>query len=198
MAKKKITVKTDNSGWVAPKTRKKRKPMSAEQKVAAAERLEKARQARAAKNPDYGQSSIHESLRSLPDDYPTHPNKIKVWIKTQTELASAERRADKAGVKGALARQLIHEGYVKNLKRYLRDGDYCDLFYGEYQEKRVSRTCRGQAYHWFGPNIGQPKFDVGVWYPLLGTVYTKEMYNDDNGVKNADVQKTKRKQRKRS
>ena len=62
----------------------------------------------------------------------------------------------------------------------------------------LSPACRAQAYHWFGPNIGQPKFDVGVWYPLLGTVYTKEMYNDDNGVKNADVQKTKRKQRKRS
>ena len=52
---RKIKSKTDNSGWVDPakkrKVRKKRKPMSAEQKQAAAERLEKARQARAAKNP---------------------------------------------------------------------------------------------------------------------------------------------------
>ena len=39
MAKKKIRVETDNSNWKAPKTRKKRKPMTEEQKVAAAERL---------------------------------------------------------------------------------------------------------------------------------------------------------------
>ncbi len=42
---RKIKSKTDNSGWVDPakkrKIRKKRKPMSEEQKQAAAERLEK-------------------------------------------------------------------------------------------------------------------------------------------------------------
>ena len=57
---KKIKAKTDNSGWVEPKkkVRKKRKPMTDEQKAAAAKRLEKARAARAAKNPNYGKSSI--------------------------------------------------------------------------------------------------------------------------------------------
>ena len=47
---RKITSKTDNKGWTDPskkKVRKKRKPMTDEQKAAAAERLEKARQARA-------------------------------------------------------------------------------------------------------------------------------------------------------
>ena len=52
MAKRKITVKTDNSNWQAPKKRKPRKSMSEEQKKAAAERLKKAREARAEKNPD--------------------------------------------------------------------------------------------------------------------------------------------------
>ena len=108
---KRIKAKTDNSGWVEPKkkVRKKRKPMTDEQKAAAAERLEKARQARAEKNPDYGQSGIHESLRDLPDDYPINPKKVKQWIKTQKELANAERRAHKAGVKGALAKMNNHE-----------------------------------------------------------------------------------------
>ena len=58
---KKIKVKTDNSGWKEPKKRKRRKPMTEEQKAAAAERLAKAREARAAKTPDNGQSGIHES-----------------------------------------------------------------------------------------------------------------------------------------
>ena len=43
MVKRKIVVETDNSSWQAPKTRKKRKPMTEVQRVAAAKRLEKAR-----------------------------------------------------------------------------------------------------------------------------------------------------------
>ena len=201
---RKIKSKTDNSGWVDPakkrKVRKKRKPMSAEQKQPAAERLEKARQARAAKNPNYGQSGIHESLRDLSDDAPINPKKVKQWIKTQKELASMERRNEKAGVKGATARKLLHEGYVRNMQRYLRDGDWVDFFYGEHQEKRMTRICKAQAYYWCGPKKGEPKFDVGVYYPMLGTVYSQEMYNEDNGVEDANVQKPqkRRKRNKRS
>ena len=60
--KKKITVETDNSTWKAPKTRKKRKPMTEEQRVAAAERLAKVRERKAAEDPSYGKSGVHESL----------------------------------------------------------------------------------------------------------------------------------------
>ena len=199
---RKIKSKTDNSGWADPskkkRVRKKRKPMTEEQKQAAAERLEKARAARAAKNPNYGQSSIHESLRDLPDDAPINPKKVKKWIKTQKELASAERRNEKSGVKGATDRRSSHEAYVRNMQKYLRDGDWVDLFYGEHQEKKIGYICRGQAYYWDGPKKGEPKFNVGTYYPLLGTVYSQEMYNADNGVENADVQKTKTRKRKRN
>ena len=197
---RRIRSKTDNSGWIDPskkkKVRKKRKPMTEEQRQAATERLEKARQARAAKNPNYGQSGIHESLRDLPDDAPINPKKVKQWIKTQKELASVERRNEKAGIKGAFARRLLHEGYVRNMQRYLRDGDWVDYFYGEHQEKRMTRICRAQAYYFTGPKKGEPKFDVGVYYPLLGTVYSQEMYNADNGVEDANVQKTKRRRKR--
>ena len=198
---RKIKSKTDNSGWTDPskkkKVRKKRKPMTEEQKQAAAERLEKARAARAAKNPNYGQSGVHESLRDLPDDAPINPKKVKRWIKTQRELAAAERRNEKSGIKGATDRRSSHEAYVRNMQKYLRDGDWVDLFYGEHQEKKIGYICRGQAYYWDGPKKGEPKFNVGTYYPLLGTVYSQEMYNADNGVENADVQKTK-KRRKRN
>ena len=189
---RKIKVKTDNSGWKEPKKRKRRKPMTEEQGQAAAERLEKARKARAAKNPNYGQSSIHESLRDLPDDAPINPKKVKKWIKTQKELASMERRNEKAKVKGATDRRMSHEAYVRNMQRYLRDGDWIDFFYGEHQEKKIRYICRGQAYYWTGPKKGEPKFDVGTYYPMLGTVYSQEMYDADNGVEDANVQKTKR------
>ena len=197
---RKIKSKTDNSGWTDPskkkKVRKKRKPMTEEQKQAAAERLAKARAARAAKNPDYGQSGIHESLRDLPDDAPINPKKVKQWIKTQKELASMERRNEKAKVMGATDRRMSHEAYVRNMQRYLRDGDWIDFFYGEHQEKKIGYICRGQAYYWTGPKKGEPKFDVGTYYPLLGTVYSQEMYNADNGVEYANVQKTKRRSKR--
>ena len=43
---RKIKATTDNSGWKEKKVRKPRKPMTEKQRVAAAKRLEKAREAR--------------------------------------------------------------------------------------------------------------------------------------------------------
>ena len=51
--------------------------MSEEQRVAAAARLEKAREARAEKNPDYGLSGVHENIRDLPDEHPIAPKKVR-------------------------------------------------------------------------------------------------------------------------
>ena len=190
---RKVKASTDNSGWVEPKKklRKRRKPMTEEQRRAASERLEKARAARAAKNPDYGQSGIHPTLRNLADDHPAHPKKVRQWIKTQKELAASERKSVKQGVKGAYSKQCIHEAYVRNLVKYLRDGDYVDMFYGEYMEHQVKRKCVAMAYE----SDGTPKRDVGVWYPDIGT-YTQEMFNEDRGIV-SEPPKKKRKRRKK-
>ena len=190
---RKVKASTDNSGWVEPKkkVRKRRKPMTEEQRRAASARLEKAREARAAKNPDYGQSGIHPTLRNLADDHPAHPKKVRQWIKTQKELAASERKSVKQGVKGAYSKQCIHEAYVRNLVKYLRDGDYVDMFYGEYMEHQVKRKCVAMAYE----SDGTPKRDVGVWYPDIGT-YTQEMYNEDRGIV-SEPPKKKRKRRKK-
>ena len=190
---RKVKASTDNSGWVEPKkkVRKRRKPMTEEQRRAASERLEKARAARAAKNPDYGQSGIHESLRDLAEDHPAHPKKVKQWIKTQKELAASERKSAKQGVKGAYSKQCNHEAYVRNLVKYLRDGDYVDMFYGEYMENKIKRKCVAMAYEL----DGTPKRVVGVWYPDIGT-YTQEMYDEDRGVV-LEPPKKKRKRRKK-
>ena len=187
MARKKVTVRTDNSTWKAPKVRKKRKPMTEVQKAAAAERLAKAREKKAAGDPNYGQSGIHESLRNLPDDYPLHPKKVKVWIKTQKDLANAERKSVRQGIKGALARQGVHEGYVRNMKTYLRSGDWIDMFYGEHQEHRIRHRCVALAYD----KDGNPKRNVGTFYPDINMIWTQELENEERGI---DVER----QRKRS
>jgi hypothetical protein len=167
--------------------------MSEEQRAAAAKRLEKARAKRAEKNPDYGQSGIHPTLRDLPDDYPCSPKKVKVWIKTQKGLANAERAGVRQGIKGAYARQCSHEGYVRNMVKYLRDGDWVDNFYGEHQEKRIRWKCIALAYD----KDGNVKRDVGTWYPDIGMVYTKEMFNEDKGIENVRKERTTRKRNTR-
>ena len=186
---RKIQVKTDNSGWVDPtkKKRKKRKPMTEKQRQAAADRQEKPREVRAAKNPDYGKSGLHESIRDLLDDHPISPKKVKKWVKTQKELASMERKNEKGGIKGATDRKLSHEAYVRNMQRYLRDGDWVDYFYGEHQEYIIRSRCVSLAYD----KDGNPKRNVGTYYTDILCVYTKEMFNLDRGVDNDDVQKTK-------
>ena len=193
MAKKKITVTTDNSEWRAPKKRKPRKPMTEEQRAAAAKRLEKARAKRAEKNPDYGLSGIHPTLRDLPDDHPTQPKKVKQWIKTQKELASTERAGVRQGIKGAYARQCNHEGYARNMQRYLRDGDWIDNFYGEHQENKIQWKCVAMAYD----KDGNPKRSVGVWYPDIG-VYSQEMFNEDKGIINVRKKRITRKRNNRA
>ena len=184
-----VKVETDNSNWQAPKTRKKRKPMSEEQRAAAAKRLEKAREKRAEKNPDYGHSGIHFSLRDLPDEHNAHPKKVKQWIKTQKELASAERAGVRQGIKGAVARLANHEGYIRNCQKYLRDGDWVDNFYGEHQEKRVQWRCVAMAYD----EKGNPKRVPGTYYPDMGMVYTEEVFKEDKETENVRKERKKRK-----
>ena len=199
MVKRKIQVETDNSNWQAPKVRKTRKPMTEEQRAAAAKRLEKAREKRAEKNPDYGQSGIHPTLRDLPDEHPAHPKKLKVWIKTQKALASAERAGVKQGIKGAYARQCSHEGYVRNMVKYLRDGDWVDNFYGEHQEKRIQWRSLAMAYDENGTSKRVP----GTYYPDMGMVYTEDKRNENTETRKprkrntGTVEKKKRKSPKR-
>ena len=193
MPRKKVTVKTDNSGWTAPKKRKPRKPMTEEQKAAASERLAKAREARAAKNPDYGKSSIHESLHNLPDDHGLSPAKVKKWIKTQQDLAKSVRQQVRQKVKGAESQLKVHEGYISSMQAYLRNGDWVDSFYGEYQEHKIRNRCIALAYD----KKGNPKRNVGTFYPDMGEVYTQEMYNAERGfiVEDDGEPEPKRKQR---
>ena len=113
--RKKITVETDNSNWQAPKVRKKRKPMTEEQRVAAAARLEKAREKRKEQNPDYGQSSLPPGLRNLPDDHALHPKKVKEWIKTQNELAKTVRGEVRQKVKVAEEPTIPSDEEIKDI-----------------------------------------------------------------------------------
>ena len=114
--------------------KKKRKPMTEEQKLAACERLAKARAAK----PPAKNSSIHVSVLAIPEEDMLSVKNVQSWIKNQKEQLTEYRASVRRDIKGALAQVSNCEGYIRNLQYYLKHGDYCDDRYGAYQEKRVS------------------------------------------------------------
>ena len=97
---------------MADKIRKRRKPMTKEQRAAAAERLAKARAAKgASKN-----LSINENIRNLEDDHPISPAKVKKWLKTNKEALAAAKK-DARTNKKLLGRVGVLDTYVSNMER---------------------------------------------------------------------------------
>ena len=145
------------------KIRKKRKPMTPEQKAAAVERLAKARAARQAANPSQPKNVCKEVLE-LDDEHFLSYNKIRNWIKSNQEQLKEARASERLNVKGAHAEVKSLEGYIRNMNKYLRDGDWADNFYGENQEHQIKWRCVVPAYY---PD-GTQKRTHGVFYMDLG------------------------------
>ena len=116
-----------------PKVRKKRKPMTEEQRAAAIERLAKARAARGIT----GTKNVHPDVLALPEDHPLAYAKVKGWLKYNTDyLKSIKRQKDSKDSKERLEYQVV-ENYVKNLKVYIRDNVWLDHRYGENMEDKM-------------------------------------------------------------
>ena len=113
MVKKKIVAQTQNDDWIPKKVRKKRKPMTPEQRIAAAERLERARAAKApAKN-----QTIHQNVISLPDEHYLSAKKVKSWIKSNNITNAIFLFAA-----STLSNYIIHECYKE-----CSDNTYLDI-----------------------------------------------------------------------
>ena len=113
-----------------------RRRMTEEQKIAAAERLRVAREKRLRDNPPK-YANVHPSVLEKGDDHPFSRKKVVQWIKTQKSLLSAERGNVRRKVKGAEAKVADHTAYIRHCEWYLRNGDWIDDRYGEYQEKKT-------------------------------------------------------------
>ena len=109
--------------------------MTPEQKEAA-ERLRLAREKRLRENPPK-YSNIHPSVLRLPDEHPFSRVSVTKYIKTQKEMLPQLRAAIRNKVKGAIAEEASTKAYIRHCETYLRNGDWCDNYYGEYQEKKV-------------------------------------------------------------
>ena len=85
---------------------------------------------------------VHPSVLELPDDHYLSYKKIKKWIDTQEGIArsagqterskSTEIRQKKRDA--AMRQRLDATGYIRAMKRYLRTGDWDNLYYGEHEQ----------------------------------------------------------------
>lgn len=116
--------------------RKRRKQMSEEQRQQAAERLAVAREKRMKNNPP-AYKTVHPNVVALDENHPLSLKNVRKWIRTQRDMLQAVRKSVRQDVKGAIAREASIEGYIKHCEDYLRNGVWCDLFYGEYQERKI-------------------------------------------------------------
>ena len=144
------------------KVKRKRKPMTAEQKAAAGERLAKAR---AAKGPSK-HVSVDITIRTLPEDHFLSPTKVKSWIKVwQDKLKSMKTYRDSKD-RDQRRTHLIGETYLKNMKSYLGNGIWSDSHYGEDRENEIKFLVIAPAYHEDGTMKRTKGFfyrDVGFW-----------------------------------
>lgn len=147
--------------------RKKRKPMSPEQRAAAAERLAKAREKRMRENPPQ-YKNIHPNALNRPENDPFYFRKVQDWIKTQKDLLVGARKSLRLKEKGAETRVAHIQAYIANLQKYLSTGEYVDMFYGEYQQHKIRYRCVTPAYD----KDGNQKYSYGVFYQDLGYTYT--------------------------
>lgn len=153
--------------------KRRRKPMTEEQKKAAAERLAKAR---LAKGHD-GSKSVHPDLLDYDDDHPLHWRKVRGWVKELNEEIKGKKNLRDSKDSKERGEYNILVNYVANLKRYLDTGVYMDHRYGRHREGKMNVIVYTMAY-W--PD-GSPKRTIGHIYPDCGE-YTKEMQEYDDRI----------------
>ena len=175
MAKKKIVVKREK---VKPIKKKRELTEAAKDKL-----RERLAAMRAKKKPaDY--KNIAKSVLALPDDDKYSFKNIKTWIKHSKDLVSeynksARSRANTPQEKQKASNAVDHKKvYIRDLEHYLKTGDYISYFSGQDETTKVIPKCIAMAFY---PD-GTPKRNVGVFYPDINMVWTKNLDESEFGL----------------
>jgi len=168
MAKKKITVKREKV-----KPLKKKRQLSEETKEKLRARLAEMRAKR--KPAEY--KNIAKSVLALPEDDKYSMKNVKEWIKESKEQVVAFNKTarsmrstpqDKQKAQNAVDGK---KAYIRYCEHYLKTGDWIGMFSGKEETNRVVPKCIAMAYH----EDGTPKRTVGVFYPDINVVWSKDM-----------------------
>jgi len=80
----------------------------------------------------------HPSVVKLNEDHPLNLKDVRDWLIYNEELAREHAKNARRGDKKSIAQRYIHEGYVKDIRSYLRHGDWISDFFGKNQEHKIT------------------------------------------------------------
>ena len=179
MARKKIVVK-----------REKLKPLKKKREISeeAREKMRTRLAAMRAKKKPADYKNIAESVLALPDDDKYSFKNVKTWIKHSKDLVLEYNKIARSRVSSSQEAQKASttaehkKAYIRYMELYLKSGDWVSMFSGEDENQKVIPRCIALAYH----ADGTPKRSVGVFYPDINAVWTKEMneldYRGEDGT----------------
>ena len=152
-----------------------KRKISEERKQQLRDQLQKARAKR--KPAEY--KNIHPSVLALPEDDNYSFKSVKEWIKESKEQVAAFNKVARSFRSTPQDKQRASndadakKAYIRYCEHYLKTGDWIGLKSGKSEDHIVIPKCIAMAYN---PD-GTPKRTVGVYYPDLHAVWTKEMEN---------------------
>ena len=85
---------------------------------------------------------VHPSILEFPDDHTFSYKNIKKWIETQQGIARAAGMVERSRNRDMpqkkrdeqMRKRYAAEGYIRSMQRYLRTGDWDNMYFGEYEE----------------------------------------------------------------
>ena len=85
---------------------------------------------------------VHPSILALPDDNTFSHKNIKKWIETQQGIAKAAGMIERSRNRDVpqkerdkkMRERYAAQGYITSMQRYLRTGDWDNMYFGEYEE----------------------------------------------------------------
>ena len=172
MARKKIVVQREKV-----KPLKKKRKLSEEHKEKLRARLAEMR----AKKKPAEYKNVAKSVLALPDDDKYSMKSVKEWIKESKEQVAAYNKTARSmrispQDKQKAANLAEHKkAYIRYCEHYLKTGDWIGMFSGKEETQKVVPKCIAMAYY---PD-GTPKRSVGVWYPDIEMIWTKDMDERD-------------------
>ena len=166
------------------KPARKTKKLTEKQKEAQRIRLAEMRAKK--KPPEY--KNVSKYVLSLDDEEPYSLKNVKEWIKHNKEMISMlqararNRELSPKDKQNALNMADNKKAYIRYIEHYIKTGDWIGMFSGKEETNKVTPKCIAMAYY---PD-GTPKRDVGVYYPDIKVVWTKEMneldYRGEDGT----------------
>jgi len=166
------------------KPARKTKKLTEKQKEAQRIRLAEMRAKK--KPPEY--KNVSKYVLSLDDEEPYSLKNVKEWIKHNKEMISMlqararNRELSPKDKQHALNMADNKKAYIRYIEHYIKTGDWIGMFSGKEETNKVTPKCIAMAYY---PD-GTPKRDVGVYYPDIKVVWTKEMneldYRGEDGT----------------